>query len=682
MPPADIPDFDSMSPEEVMAWMESLAKRQGASEGFTTAADVEIGEVDPSSVQINEPGYVPFGEEGSTKKPASEPAAASAPPEEVPAAPPTPPAPETPAAVPEAAFDDEETQPAPTFEMGGMAWLESLAADQSSDFPQIDLSALSEALGTAAEPEPTNPLDWLESMTSEDAEAVADDAPEAAEAEAPQLELDLGDMTDIDDPLAAGVDPMAWLESLAKRQGVKDEELTTAANLRIPSPQAEEEPQPASFDSPPPAQVPREETSDPAAWLESLAAEGVPASAETPEAGGMSDEDIQQALARGVEIPRDEMAAFLDRQLQRQLEGGEFMPPETLYDPDAPAEKAELPDWLLEQVQPPSDVEAEPAPSLPPALLDEIIEPPSVEDLPDWLREDVVEESGELDDIFATEPEEESPAATASTFSAADIDTDDPWVVAFDEESQADPNIIPDWYERNLRDPQRIAAVERQAGVSSGLEAADLEPETSLPVGELEPGVPDWLSDTLSTAQEVEAGDVPDWLSTEMPAVAAAEAAEALELPDWLSAADTEIDSSDIPDWLRETMEEEAEAAESAPAAPVEAAPPAPAAPPVQQPAASVSPVPAPVAVSVDIEATLAQARRHVSTGNVAGGLIEYESIIRANKALDLVVSDLTQLVEQQKDNPAVYRVLGDGLMRQGKLQSALDTYRKALNQL
>src|SRR5215467_7110028 len=36
-----------------------------------------------------------------------------------------------------------------------------------------------------------------------------------------------------DDPLG-GMDPMAWLESLAARQGANPEELTTAANLDIP----------------------------------------------------------------------------------------------------------------------------------------------------------------------------------------------------------------------------------------------------------------------------------------------------------------------------------------------------------------------------------------------------------------------------------------------------------------
>src|SRR5260221_8472841 len=36
-----------------------------------------------------------------------------------------------------------------------------------------------------------------------------------------------------DDPLG-GMDPMAWLESLAARQGAKPEELTTSADLDIP----------------------------------------------------------------------------------------------------------------------------------------------------------------------------------------------------------------------------------------------------------------------------------------------------------------------------------------------------------------------------------------------------------------------------------------------------------------
>src|SRR5438552_14846780 len=40
-----------------------------------------------------------------------------------------------------------------------------------------------------------------------------------------------------DDPLG-GMDPLAWLESLAARQGANRDELITAANLDIPEPPA------------------------------------------------------------------------------------------------------------------------------------------------------------------------------------------------------------------------------------------------------------------------------------------------------------------------------------------------------------------------------------------------------------------------------------------------------------
>src|SRR5829696_2942626 len=62
---SDMPDFENMSPEEINRWLETLAKRQGASEGLTTAADMDIAEVDPDTVVIDEPGYVPYGQEST-----------------------------------------------------------------------------------------------------------------------------------------------------------------------------------------------------------------------------------------------------------------------------------------------------------------------------------------------------------------------------------------------------------------------------------------------------------------------------------------------------------------------------------------------------------------------------------------------------------------------------------------
>ncbi|MFN8562656.1 MAG: hypothetical protein U0703_13800 [Anaerolineae bacterium] len=78
----------------------------------------------------------------------------------------------------------------------------------------------------------------------------------------------------------------------------------------------------------------------------------------------------------------------------------------------------------------------------------------------------------------------------------------------------------------------------------------------------------------------------------------------------------------------------------------------------------------------------LERARDRERGGDLEGALADYESMIRSSTELDAVVNELTQLVRSYKTTAAVYRVLGDGLMRQGKLQAALNTYREALNQL
>src|SRR3990172_6180657 len=57
-----MPDFDSMSPEEIMAWMETLAERQGATEGFTSDKRLDVPEVDPNSIDQSQFGeYIPHG---------------------------------------------------------------------------------------------------------------------------------------------------------------------------------------------------------------------------------------------------------------------------------------------------------------------------------------------------------------------------------------------------------------------------------------------------------------------------------------------------------------------------------------------------------------------------------------------------------------------------------------------
>ncbi len=77
-------------------------------------------------------------------------------------------------------------------------------------------------------------------------------------------------------------------------------------------------------------------------------------------------------------------------------------------------------------------------------------------------------------------------------------------------------------------------------------------------------------------------------------------------------------------------------------------------------------------------------ARRKIANQQLYEALSDYETLLRANIGLELVIGDMHWLIaqEQFRENAAVHRVLGDALMRQGHLQEALDVYRHALKLL
>jgi hypothetical protein len=746
MPPADnVPDFESMSPEEIMAWMETLAKRQGVKdEELTTNANMQIAEIDPDTVVIDEPGYVPYGQE---RPPKPEPAA-PAPPKA--AAPPPPPAPPKPAAPtpppapprreppapppvtraappppppapprreppappaapppPPAPAASRATPPPPMpppnaeeeLVAGGdaMAWLESLAADQGDSlFGNLDLSALSGEIDTGGAVDPVN---WLENLSATGEPAAPPPPPPAPPAPPAKLATD-----EVADPFASGVDPIAWLENLARRQNVNPEGLTTTVEMNIPKPDEDtvvDEPGyvPFSMDQPtgarrPPKPEPKQEAlplESPQDWLSGLAQSGdldappkAPAAPPPPPvrepappppaAPSFSLAEIERAIADGSVTP-DQMQVYLDHQAGRYI--ATEAEDSDLVDilEDAPPIPAEIPAWLLEQVGAPPELKSDNQDLLDifedtseqPPLIEEIVEPPAVADMPDWLVADLNAQSGlDFEDIFVdTEAKPLAPPPPARSDMPLEIDPSDPWVEAFDmehTEGAVDITNVPDWYAANLNDPDRIAAVERMAAGAAALEEAWLPEETDLQPGELEP-LPDWLAAQVETEMVVDFGE---------PSPITAD-----EILDWVSA--VEVSPEEIPDWLKETIEEEQQpepepelfappaAAYTAPPAPVYTPPPPPA--PVQRPA-------------VNISATVENARSKASVGDLDGSLLEYESLIRTNRELEVVVADLSQIARGQKNNPAVFRVLGDGLMRQGRLQEALDTYRQALNQL
>ena len=306
-----------------------------------------------------------------------------------------------------------------------------------------------------------------------------------------------------------------------------------------------------------------------------------------------------------------------------------------------------------------------------PASLDLEAAEADLENIPDWLLEEVEDADDAIFDdtsVVATQP------LTANHEDDDTIDLTDPWAEAFELERAGitDLDDMPEWYAEKLRAEHAV----------SDLPDAELDAETELPAGELE-AVPAWMGvagtalDETETEVEdeevvVEDEPLPDWLAGDDEEQDDDFVGE--DLPDWLREAG--IDDPDaVPDWLIEAIDDADEAAIPAPT-------------PVEEPAAPaptiIAPQPAAQLATDDITQTLQRAREKVSQHDVDGSLDDYEAVIRVSTQLAEVVEDLSALTKQDehRNNPAVYRVLGDGLMRMGRLQDALDTYRRALNLL
>jgi hypothetical protein len=418
----------------------------------------------------------------------------------------------------------------------------------------------------------------------------------------------------------------------------------------------------------------------------------------------------------------------------------ELVEPEIDEDDSSPI-SAEIPDWLQEQmVVAPPDVPGVGAQAA--ADIGAILEAPEPDNLPDWLQtpddvampdfavNNLIAEDEEmpadlLPDWLQTEDEEtadmsnifvdDEPTLPEQVKPVLELDTSDSLVLALKQEVENESELIA-WYENQLQKATGVVAapdveelLEQAAPpepvisvAGSALQAADLPLETELAAGEPEnvpdwllgeaaatvtitgdEGMPDWLLEATNEAEAVSVEpDMPDWLREQVGDTAE----DDVDVPDWLQSAGTDVNMDEIPDWLLQTMtdEQNAVSADGVDFEPEPITMPAVVAP-IQPPSRAISPAPIqPIAASINVQQTLQAARSKVSGKDIDGALLEYEAIVRANTSLDAVVSDLGKLVEDAafKKNPAVYRVLGDSLMRRGNLQQALETYRRALNLL
>ncbi len=80
-----------------------------------------------------------------------------------------------------------------------------------------------------------------------------------------------------------------------------------------------------------------------------------------------------------------------------------------------------------------------------------------------------------------------------------------------------------------------------------------------------------------------------------------------------------------------------------------------------------------------DHETRLAMARLLFNLGDTARAVREYQRLLRVASMRDTVITDLEQAVQLRPDESRLWQALGDAYQEAGKLQKALEAYRRAL---
>lgn len=784
--PDEFPDFDSMTPEEQMAWLESLARRQGANaDEFLTAADQDI--PIPEDVVIDEPGYVPYSISQDSRMerrdaPPPEPDEVDRPGSEEHGI-------EVPAPGEEAPEEEQDDFPpvledvefqADAFETAAemndpdnpsetgiadleedasddvlsdadladpMTWLGSLTAhpesadadflaeigraagdpvefDQSwidqaraapvlpppddvrqpefdfdmledldlDGFGELDLDAILGQVGEGAPAEPDivslqdAPESWLDDLAPPQQEGAArfeETAPAGAPDESDLRAAASTDATDSDSGIEAeiqsaaawseedvlgGADPMTWLETLARRQGANPDELTTEADLEIPELPADtviDEPgytEYSPFGILPPwrDEVPRTE---PVGLAMDLRGGAEPETA--PELDAVSQS--LSWLSGMIGEPSGDMGTWLA--VEDTFVESELRADDELGEPDAfdHARQGEEADVLAGM----TDEEIEQA-----LLRGELTGEQELA----WVRRTARRQAQAFDDALAVEDTE----AGAEDVEPAELGELPPWLQQM-RDADAAENVAAleadaaAWLEEQVEEAPVGGELDEPAldalGISETELAAFFEDEIDAEEALEDAG--------LATAPLAEAAPVemPDWLVE-----AEDESALDAQLPAWLSAAEpATVAPEEIPDWLSELSGGEAERAVTAPYAALPSEPAVSA--PAREPAIPDSELFASYQQRLDEEpgdyaSRLALARTLRAHGEVTPSLDHYETLVENVQLLDDVANDLALLVDEQPTLPRARRLLGDSLMRRGRLQDALDAYRAALERL
>ncbi len=439
-------------------------------------------------------------------------------------------------------------------------------------------------------------------------------------------------------PLDIGDDTMAWLESLAARQGARPDELLTKPEERseaLPDWLKET----MEEKTPPP-----EPAAEPLSVETALPPEPVPAPAQPPA-------DLEPAAAPPAEPPApaagaakpleigDDTFAWLESLAAKQG----ARPDELLTKPEERSE--EMPDWLQQEAQageaaavvPPSETAPEeiPAPEFEAPRMEPVETPP----------EETLEEKPLTfaDESLAFMAESAAPAATLGEDDIA------AWLKKLDETPSGETPAAP-----AVEETPPVAAEE----------------------------FPSWLKDLESgetaPAPEPSGLHLPDWMREPTAAAESAPPPSAEELP--FTEAEEEPVISPAPvapsEWV---PAEEGRKTESVPERPstvenVSAGLNSFAEPRLPKPTGALAPLP----LQDKDAAFLSNAQRALEAANLGVAMKEYSKLIKKGRLLDEVIHDLREALYRFPVDVIIWQTLGDAYMRAGRLQDALDAYTKA----
>jgi hypothetical protein len=335
-----------------------------------------------------------------------------------------------------------------------------------------------------------------------------------------------------------------------------------------------------------------------------------------------------------------------------------------------------LPDWLRE-----TDEDEEPVVVVAPVVAEVGLPVDSDEDesLPDWLQEVEAENDG----LF--EPSDPSP---------------DPFADVSEEETIVEDE-LPDWLQEVQQEVEEDLIVEPANFLQAAKEVTP-SAETVEVSDEAEGELPEWLKqieiedDVSEVDINLEAetitepvGDDAAPVETEQP-----EAAEEIEMVDRVEeiakpapSASSTSGSSDLPNWLKKLREGGVEATSPSagtimptpptpqPVAPIIAALP-------QSAPLIVEPEPIPDDLPTDPTERLNLAQSARDRGDINEALRIYGSLVLSGAHLETIIEDAQQIVKTHPGDSRVLQLMGDAMVRDGRLQSALEAYRKAMTQL